>query len=73
MGEGPERGRVKIGMFISLISPSVAFKLECSEGAVEPPKVVTVILVCPWAHCLDAVLSDWLLCISPTSSDCEML
>lgn len=46
MGEGPERGRVKIGMFISLISPSVAFKLECSGGAVVPPKVVTVILVC---------------------------
>uniref|UniRef100_A0A8D2JCU2 Cyclin-dependent kinase 8 n=1 Tax=Varanus komodoensis TaxID=61221 RepID=A0A8D2JCU2_VARKO len=31
MGEGPERGRVKIGMFISLISPSVAFKTECSK------------------------------------------
>lgn len=45
MGEGPERGRVKIGMLISLISPSVAFKLECSGGAVLPPKVVTVILV----------------------------
>lgn len=34
MGEGPERGRVKIGMFISLISPSVAFKTECSKGLV---------------------------------------
>lgn len=55
MGEGPERGRVKIGMFISLISPSVAFKLECSEGAVVPAKVVTVIPVCAWAHCLNTV------------------
>lgn len=33
MGEGPERGRVKIGMFISLISPSVAIKTECSNSA----------------------------------------
>lgn len=33
MGEGPERGRVKIGMFISLISPSVAIKKECSNSA----------------------------------------
>lgn len=55
MGEGPERGRVKIGMFTSLISPSVAFKLECSEGAVVPLKVVIVILVRAWAHCLNAV------------------
>lgn len=70
MGEGPERGRVKIGMFISLISPSVAFKLECCEGAVVPPEAVTVIPVCARARCLSAGFSK----LAPgTSSDDEML
>lgn len=63
MGEGPERGRVKIGMFISLISPSVAFKLECSEGAAVPPEVVTSMCLGTLPKC--CFLSDSLLDISP--------